>query len=190
MRSLFRVSRPFRTSSMPRSGIKIIAETPGTGRELKKGDRVRLRYDIQLNRGDFLAKDQEAVWTVGDRNIVAGFRYGMEGMRAGGTRRFRASPHLCYRDAEVSRATTAGHYPTKPPHPIPLGAHRQRHTLGRAGDAAVQDHQWTDNVQCGDVPPVPGYGRQLNLVEKENLSSNRLRCPPVRFNNQRDRAHR
>jgi FKBP-type peptidyl-prolyl cis-trans isomerase len=87
---------------MPKPGIKIISDVPGTGPELKKGDRVRLRYDIQLNRGDFLAKDQEAVITVGDRNFIAGFRYGLEGMHAGGVRRFRAGPHLCYRDAELA----------------------------------------------------------------------------------------
>lgn len=87
---------------MPKSGIKIISETLGNGPALKKGDRVRLRYDIQLSRGDFLVKDQEAVWTVGDRHFIAGFRYGLEGIRPGGTRRFRASPHLCYRDAEVA----------------------------------------------------------------------------------------
>ena len=87
---------------MPKSGIKIIFDAPGTGPELKKGDRVMLRYDIQLNHGDFLVKDQVVVWVVGDRNFVAGFRYGLEGIRSGGTRRFRASPHLCYRDAEVA----------------------------------------------------------------------------------------
>ncbi len=87
---------------MPKSGIKIISDTPGPGPVLKKGDRVRLTYDIQFTRGEFLVKDQEAVWTVGDRNFVAGFRYGLEGIRAGGTRRFKASPHLCYRDAESS----------------------------------------------------------------------------------------
>ena len=88
---------------MPKSGIKIIAETPGTGPELKKGDRVHLRYDCQLNRGDFIARDRDEIWTIGDRNAVAGFRYGLEGMRAGGTRRFRAGPHLCYRDAELEK---------------------------------------------------------------------------------------
>lgn len=72
---------------MPKSGIKIISETLGNGPALKKGDRVRLRYDIQLSRGDFLVKDQEAVWTVGDRDFIAGFRYGFEGIRPGGTRR-------------------------------------------------------------------------------------------------------
>ena len=88
---------------MPKAGIKIISDTPGTGPELTKGDRVRLRYDIALNRGDILARDQEAIWTVGDRNFVAGFRYGLEGMRVGGTRRFKASPHLCYRDTDMDK---------------------------------------------------------------------------------------
>ena len=88
---------------MPKSGINIVSETPGSGPEVKKGDRVRVRYDIQLNHGDFLARDQETVLTIGDREYVAGFRYGIEGMRAGGTRRFRAGPHLCYRDQEVAR---------------------------------------------------------------------------------------
>lgn len=88
---------------MPKAGIKIISDTLGVGPELKKGDRVRVRYDIQLNRGDFLARDQETTLTVGDREVIAGFRYGLEGMRAGGTRTFRASPHLCYRDLELEK---------------------------------------------------------------------------------------
>ena len=65
------------------------------------GDRVRLQYDIQLSRGDFLVQDQEAVYTVGNRDFVAGFRYGLEGLRSGGVRRFRASPHLCYGDISL-----------------------------------------------------------------------------------------
>ncbi|HEY2250342.1 MAG TPA: FKBP-type peptidyl-prolyl cis-trans isomerase [Planctomycetaceae bacterium] len=88
---------------MPKSGIKIVSDTRGFGPELKKGDRVRLKYDIQLNRGDYLARDRDEVWTMGDRETIAGFRYGLEGMRVGGTRRFKASPHLCYRDAELER---------------------------------------------------------------------------------------
>ncbi len=87
---------------MPKSGIKILSELAGTGPELKKGDRVRLRYDIQLNQGDFVARDQETVVTIGDRNLIAGLRYGLAGLCAGGTRRFSASPHLCYRDAELA----------------------------------------------------------------------------------------
>jgi FKBP-type peptidyl-prolyl cis-trans isomerase len=70
-----------------------------TGTE--KGDRVRIRRDLQLNRGDFLSKDQENVVTIADRNIIAGFMYGLEGMREGDTRKFRASPPLCFRDVEL-----------------------------------------------------------------------------------------
>jgi FKBP-type peptidyl-prolyl cis-trans isomerase len=88
---------------MPKRGIKIISEKIGTGSELKKGDRVSAKYDIQLNQGDYLARDQESVFVIGDREKVAGFRYGLEGMRAGGTRKFRASPHLCYRDLELEK---------------------------------------------------------------------------------------
>jgi FKBP-type peptidyl-prolyl cis-trans isomerase len=83
---------------MPKSGIRIVSDSPGAGPVIRKGDRIRVRYDVQLNRGDYLARDQETTFTVGDRGMVAGFRYGLEGMRAGGTRQFRAGPHLCYRD--------------------------------------------------------------------------------------------
>ncbi len=87
---------------MAKSGIKILSDTPGTGPELKKGDRVRLLYDIRLNRGDFVVRDRDEVRTFGSRDAIAGFRYGLEGMRAGGVRCFSASPHLCYRDVEVA----------------------------------------------------------------------------------------
>jgi FKBP-type peptidyl-prolyl cis-trans isomerase len=84
-----------------RSGIKIISETRGEGGEIKKGDRLSIRYDIHLSKGDVVSEDEEMTYTVGDRNVIAGFRYGLEGMRIGGIRRFKASPHLCYRDLEV-----------------------------------------------------------------------------------------
>ena len=84
-----------------RSGIKIISETPGEGGEIKKGDRLLVRYDIHLSKGDVVVEDGEMTYTVGDRNAIAGFRYGLEGMRIGGVRKFKASPHLCYRDLEL-----------------------------------------------------------------------------------------
>jgi FKBP-type peptidyl-prolyl cis-trans isomerase len=90
---------------MPKSGIKIISDTPGIGPEIKQGDKVRVTCDIQLNRDEFLRQDLDLTFTVGDRNLVAGYRYGMEGMKPGGARKFKASPHLCYRDQEL------GHIP-------------------------------------------------------------------------------
>ncbi|HUY90675.1 MAG TPA: FKBP-type peptidyl-prolyl cis-trans isomerase [Pirellulales bacterium] len=88
---------------MPKSGITIVSDTPGAGAEIKRGDKVRVKCDIQLNRGEYLVQDQELTFTVGDRELLAGFRYGLEGMRAGGARRFRASPHLCYHDQQLGR---------------------------------------------------------------------------------------
>lgn len=85
-----------------RSGIKILADLPGEGPELKKGDCVRVRYSIRLNQGEYLRQDEVVEYIVGDREFVAGFRYGLEGMRLGGARMFRASPHLCYRDEEIA----------------------------------------------------------------------------------------
>ena len=56
---------------MPKHGIKIISETVGSGPELKKGNRVRVVCDIQLNKGDYLAQNQETSFVFGDRDLVA-----------------------------------------------------------------------------------------------------------------------
>ncbi len=86
---------------MPKPGIKIIEETVGSGAIVGKSDRVRILYDMQLSQGDFLVRDRWDTIALDDRQIIAGLRYGIEGMREGGTRKFKASPHLCYRDAGV-----------------------------------------------------------------------------------------
>jgi FKBP-type peptidyl-prolyl cis-trans isomerase len=86
---------------MPKPGIRIIDETIGSGPIVGPRDEVEVCFDIQLNRGDFLERDRWLTLSLGDRDIVPGFRYGIEGMRVGGTRRFKASPHLCYQDKDV-----------------------------------------------------------------------------------------
>ena len=40
-------------------------------------------------------------FTLGKREVIAALEYGVEGMRVGGQRRFRAGPHLAYRDKGV-----------------------------------------------------------------------------------------
>lgn len=88
---------------MAKSGIRIVSDIPGAGPEIKKGDHVRVRFDILLNRGEYLVQDRELTFAIGDRKLIAGFNYGLEGMRIGGARRFKASPHLCYRDLQLDR---------------------------------------------------------------------------------------
>lgn len=81
-----------------RKGIRIDFDDPGTGEQAVRGATVTIRYTLSLSRGDVVDADQTATFTLGQRIMIAGIEYGVEGMRVGGRRRFRASPHLCYRE--------------------------------------------------------------------------------------------
>lgn len=83
-----------------RKGIEIETDTLGTGQETARGDTVTIRYQLSLNRGEVI-QCEEATFTVGQRRVIAGLEYGVEGMRVGGRRRFRVGPHLAYREAGV-----------------------------------------------------------------------------------------
>ena len=87
---------------MSKAGIKIIEETVGSGPMVTKTDRVQLVFDMQLSGGDYLIQATSQKIDLSRRDIIAGLRYGVEGMREGGTRKFKASPHLCYRDDGVA----------------------------------------------------------------------------------------
>jgi FKBP-type peptidyl-prolyl cis-trans isomerase len=89
------------STSRFKPGITIVEETVGTGVLLERRHRVHVLYDIQLNHGDFLARDERLTFRLNQRGVIPGFRYGIEGMRVGGTRKFKASPHLCYAGKEV-----------------------------------------------------------------------------------------
>lgn len=42
---------------MAKPGIKILREVIGSGYELRRGDRIKVGIDIQLNRGDYLSRE-------------------------------------------------------------------------------------------------------------------------------------
>ncbi|MHC4399714.1 MAG: FKBP-type peptidyl-prolyl cis-trans isomerase [Planctomycetota bacterium] len=84
-----------------KAGIKLLEEMPGEGDAVFEGDMVEVEYDLYLNRGDLIESNTRCVLDLRDRDIIAGLRYGIEGMRVGGRRKFRASPHLCYREEGV-----------------------------------------------------------------------------------------
>ncbi len=84
-----------------RAGIKIESETLGEGREATRGDTVTLSYELFLSRGDKVQAMDAYSFTLGKREVIAALDYGVEGMRVGGRRRFRAGPHLGYRDQGV-----------------------------------------------------------------------------------------
>lgn len=94
-------------AAMPHKGIRVEMDEPGTGDPAARGDTVTIRYTLSLNRGDVIRADVAATFTLGQRRMIAGLEYGVEGMRVGGRRRFRASPHLCYRDAGIAGVVPA-----------------------------------------------------------------------------------
>jgi FKBP-type peptidyl-prolyl cis-trans isomerase len=84
------------------SGLVIEETKLGAGVAAHRGDRVTVRYSGFLNRGDAFQTDVTTSFTLGEHNVIAGLEHGLEGMRVGGIRKLRVSPHLAYRDAGIS----------------------------------------------------------------------------------------
>jgi FKBP-type peptidyl-prolyl cis-trans isomerase len=82
-------------------GIDVESDKPGNGALAERGTTVVIRYHGYLHRGDAFQREEVAEFVLGKRHVIAGLEYGIEGMRVGGRRRFRAAPHLCYGEAGV-----------------------------------------------------------------------------------------
>jgi FKBP-type peptidyl-prolyl cis-trans isomerase len=78
------------------SGIKIIAETEGSGAVASKGDLVAFECAAALNRGSELHPRRAGNALLGKRRLIAGVEMALVGMRVGGYRKVRISPHLAY----------------------------------------------------------------------------------------------
>ena len=84
-----------------RAGVEYEDLEVGDGATADRGCTVEVEYSLFLNRGDCVQKDKRYAFRVGERRVIAGLEYGVEGMRTGGRRRIRVGPHLAYRDAGV-----------------------------------------------------------------------------------------
>ena len=82
-------------------GIKIEELLLGHGPVAKRGETVSIRYNGYLNRGDLFQEELNCTFKIGKREVIAGIEKAVEGMRVGGKRRVRVSPHLAYRDKGV-----------------------------------------------------------------------------------------
>ncbi len=103
------------------SGIKLLEEREGEGRPAQKGDRVVYNMRMFLNKGDEVplnAKQAEHLpkemirieegatfidhtTILGSRQSMAGVEHALMGMKVGGYRKVRISPHLAYRDKGI-----------------------------------------------------------------------------------------
>jgi FKBP-type peptidyl-prolyl cis-trans isomerase len=82
-------------------GVKLVAETEGSGQPVKKGDHVTVRLNGWLNQGDLIQENQVVEIEVGKRVVIPGIEYSLEGMKPGGKRKVRISPHLGYKEVGV-----------------------------------------------------------------------------------------
>ncbi len=85
-----------------RSGIKLIFESKGAGGSIRKGDLVKVRVDCWLNGGDLVFENRIGEVVVGSRGWIAGIEYALEGMKKGGVRKVKISPHLGYGEKEIA----------------------------------------------------------------------------------------
>ncbi len=83
-----------------RPGIKILEETDRAGAVAVRGKTVIVNMRLFLPNGSELAElnrhGQRMHIGLTKRHVIAGVRYGIEGMRAGGRRLFDIRPHLAY----------------------------------------------------------------------------------------------
>lgn len=87
--------------SSGRGGVEFEDITTGVGASAVKGSTVDVEYSICLNHGESVQNAVPYSFQLGGRTVIAGLEYGIEGMRAGGVRRLRISPHLAYGEAGV-----------------------------------------------------------------------------------------
>lgn len=101
------------------SGLKIIEDQEGSGPVAESGHTIVYNVRIFLNQGDEvpindgleergIPEDRirredglvfiDHISTLGKRQAIAGVEKALMGMRAGGFRKVRVSPHLAYRD--------------------------------------------------------------------------------------------
>lgn len=101
-----------------RSGIEVLSDTPGSGDSVERQRVYLIRLKMWLNRGDAVVWKQPSGFIdrarledggetlisdlrIDREHLINGLFYGVEGMRVGGTRTLRISPHLAYGERGV-----------------------------------------------------------------------------------------
>ena len=103
-------------------GVKLLDDREGEGQPAQTGDRVIYNVRLFLNKGEevplnasqaeHLPKEMLRIegnvtfvdhqTVLGSRQTMAGIEHALMGMKAGGYRKVRISPHLAYREKGLS----------------------------------------------------------------------------------------
>ena len=106
------------------SGLKVLEQIDGQGPGAVKGDNVTYNIKIFLNRGEEVPLNQQQVerlpermndiirhengykfidhkTRLGERGPIAAIEYSLYGMKAGGYKKIKTSPHLAYREKGI-----------------------------------------------------------------------------------------
>lgn len=103
------------------SGLKLLEEREGEGQPAQKGDRLVYNIRVFLNKGDEVPLNEiqathlpaemvrveggvrfvDHTIVLGRRQAIAGVEQALAGMKVGGYRKVRVSPHLAYRDKGI-----------------------------------------------------------------------------------------
>ena len=84
------------------SGVKTLEEKEGVGLDAAKGDLVEFDSQGFLSRGETVQPRLRGSCRIGLRRVIAGIEYALIGMKVGGYRKVKISPHLAYRDEGVA----------------------------------------------------------------------------------------
>lgn len=82
-------------------GIKLLSEIEGVGATAEKGTCVNVRLNGWLSKGEPIDQNTLNTFVIGGRVLIPGIEYAVEGMRVGGTRKVKISPHLAYQQTGV-----------------------------------------------------------------------------------------
>jgi FKBP-type peptidyl-prolyl cis-trans isomerase len=82
-------------------GIRIIDEAEGAGAHAQKGDAVCFDCAATLNKGAVVHLRRTEQVVLGTRQVIPGIEASLIGMREGGYRKVRISPHLAYGAAGI-----------------------------------------------------------------------------------------
>ena len=83
-----------------KKGVTLLTEKEGSGNIANQGDIIDFDLEIYLNKGDNVSKNNY-VRKLNRANLIPGIVYSVIGMKEGGYREVKISPHLAHKEKGV-----------------------------------------------------------------------------------------